>query len=101
MADPAAKKVHKGFWHRLGMDSGIRRRWFFNSISIVLLVLFVIMLAASLGEGTTNTDDVLSANSYNEVHQIVVMEVYDVNGELKYNLTNYTMKTVTITLTCL
>ena len=43
-----------------------------------------------VGEGTTNTDDVLSANSYNEVHQIVVMEVYDVNGELKYNLTNYT-----------
>lgn len=48
MTEPAAKKVHKGFWHRLGMDSGIRRRWFFNSISIVLLVLFVIMLAASL-----------------------------------------------------
>ena len=43
-----------------------------------------------VGEGTTNTDDVLSANSYNEVHQIIVMEVYDVNGELKYNVSTYT-----------
>lgn len=43
-----------------------------------------------VGEGTTNTDDVLSANSYNEVHQIVIMEVYDVNGEMVYNVTNYT-----------
>ena len=43
-----------------------------------------------VGEGTTNTDDVLSANSYNEVHQIIVMEVYDVNDELKYNVSTYT-----------
>lgn len=43
-----------------------------------------------VGEGTTNTDDVTSQNSFNEVHQIVIMEVYDINGELKLNKTIYT-----------
>ena len=42
-----------------------------------------------VNEGTTNTDEVLSANSYNEVHQIVILEIYE-NDVLKYNFTTYT-----------
>lgn len=48
MAESAEKKRKKGLSAWLGKDGGIRRRWFLNSISIVLLVLLLVMLAAVL-----------------------------------------------------
>ena len=45
MADTRTKKQKKSLVARLGLEGGIRRRWFFNNISVVLLMLF---LAAAL-----------------------------------------------------
>ncbi|MEE0924863.1 MAG: Ig-like domain repeat protein, partial [Methanobrevibacter sp.] len=41
-------------------------------------------------EGTTNTDDVTSAKSFNEVHQIVVLEIFDENNNLVESIKQYT-----------
>ena len=47
-----AEAKHKGkkpFLARLGLESGIKRRWFLNSISMVLLVLLLLALVAAMG----------------------------------------------------
>ena len=41
-------------------------------------------------EGTTNTDDVTSAKSFNEVHQIVILEIFDENNNLVESIKQYT-----------
>ena len=41
-------------------------------------------------EGTTNTDVVTSAKSFNEVHQIVVLEIFDENNNLVESIKQYT-----------
>ena len=41
-------------------------------------------------EGTTNTDDVTSEISFNEVHQIVIMEIFDENNNLVESIKQYT-----------
>ena len=45
MAEKQPKKTKKGLMARLGLESGIKRRWFLNNMSVVLLMLF---LATSL-----------------------------------------------------
>ena len=39
---------------------------------------------------TTNTDDVTSAKSYNEVHQLIVLEIYNAENELVDTIEQYT-----------
>ena len=41
-------------------------------------------------EGTTNTDGVTSAKSFNEVHQIVILEIFDENNNLVESIKQYT-----------
>lgn len=41
-------------------------------------------------EGTTNTDDVTSKKSFNEVHQIVILEIFDENNNLVESIKQYT-----------
>ena len=41
-------------------------------------------------EGTTNTDDVTSEISFNEVHQIVILEIFDENNNLVESIKQYT-----------
>ena len=41
-------------------------------------------------EGTTNTDVVTSAKSFNEVHQIVILEIFDENNNLVESIKQYT-----------
>ena len=49
MPAEAKHKEKKPFLARLGLESGIKRRWFLNSISMVLLVLLLLALVAAMG----------------------------------------------------
>lgn len=49
MAEEKAKKEKRSLLSRVGMESGIKRRWFINSISVVLVVLLVVTLVAAMG----------------------------------------------------
>ena len=48
MPENQTKKAKKGLMARLGLDGGIRRRWFINNMSVVLLVLFVASVLVSV-----------------------------------------------------
>ena len=42
MAENNPKKRKKGPLGRLGLESGIRRRWFINNMSVVILILLLV-----------------------------------------------------------
>ena len=48
MADNKPKNARKGLMARLGLESGIKRRWFLNNMSVVLLVLFLATVLLSV-----------------------------------------------------
>ena len=48
MANTNTSKQKKNVFQRLGLERGIKQRWFLNSISIVILVLLAIMLLAAV-----------------------------------------------------
>ena len=41
MAEKSKSKQKKGLLGRLGLDGGIRRRWFINNMSVVILILLL------------------------------------------------------------
>lgn len=49
MAEEKAKKEKHSLLSRIGMESGIKRRWFFNSISVMLVVLLLIAFVVAMG----------------------------------------------------
>lgn len=49
MAKTGEKKKKRTLLSRIGMESGIKRRWFLNSISVMLVVLLLIALVAAMG----------------------------------------------------
>lgn len=46
MSENGMPKQNKSLMARLGLNSGIRRRWFVSSISMVILMLLIVMLVA-------------------------------------------------------
>ena len=42
MAEKSKSKQKKGLLGRLGLDGGIRRRWFINNMSVVILILLLV-----------------------------------------------------------
>ena len=42
MAEKRTKEQKKGLLSRMGLDGGIRRRWFINNMSVVILILLLV-----------------------------------------------------------